>query len=89
MLTQILPLVKDRAVILNWSERSKWSRWSFRVHVFRSFCGYREFNPLVIIFRPFRRARRFRFWRAFKEWKHGNQQAVSKLREELEATIQS
>jgi hypothetical protein len=89
MLTQILPLVRERAVIMNWSERSKWPRWSFRVHVFRSFRGYREFNPLVIVFRPWHRARKFRFWRAFKDWKHGNQQPVSKLRKELAATIQS
>src|SRR5439155_18714445 len=29
METQVLPLVKERAVILNWSERNKWSQWSF------------------------------------------------------------
>ena len=87
MLTHILPLVNDRAVILNWSERSQWSQWSFRTHVFHSFRGYREFNPLVIVFRPFHRAIKFRFWRAFKDWKHGNPEALEKLREELAATI--
>ena len=87
MLTHILPLVNDRAVILNWSERSQWSQWSFRTHVFHSFRGYRESNPLVIVFRPFHRAIKFRFWRAFKDWKHGNPEALEKLREELAATI--
>src|SRR5262249_54125108 len=29
MTTQVIPLVQNRAVILNWSERHKWSKWSF------------------------------------------------------------
>jgi hypothetical protein len=29
--TQILPLVQDRAVVLNWSERKKWSHRSLGV----------------------------------------------------------
>jgi hypothetical protein len=34
MATHVLPLVQERAVILNWSERKKWSRWSLGVAVF-------------------------------------------------------
>jgi hypothetical protein len=28
MATEVLPLVQKRAVVLNWSERQKWRRWS-------------------------------------------------------------
>jgi hypothetical protein len=87
VLSEILPLVQERAVVLNWSERSKWSRWSFRVHLFRAFCGYREFNPLVVLFRPFRRARSFRFWLPFKDWKRGYREPVERLRQELSAVL--
>jgi hypothetical protein len=83
MLTHVMPLIKEHAIVLNWSERNKWPRWSFRVHVFHWFAGDREFNPIVILFRPLRRARVFRFWSAFKEWKRGNEQAVEGLRQEL------
>jgi hypothetical protein len=83
MATQILPLVQERAVVLNCSERSKWPRWAFRVDVFHSFGGSREFNPLVVFFRPFRRAKVFRFWAAFKDWKRGYREPVEALREEL------
>lgn len=83
MLTQVMPLVRGHAIVLNWSERSKWPLWSFRVHVFHWFAGDREFNPLVVLFRPFRRARIFRFWSAFKERKRGDEQAVDRLRQEL------
>src|SRR2546430_3467987 len=47
MATEILPLVQDRAVVLNWSERKKWRRWRLGVAVFHHFAGGREFNPLV------------------------------------------
>jgi len=83
MMQEIIPLLEDRAVVLNWSERNKWPKWSFAVHVFRSFRGQREFNPMVVIFRPFGSAIVLRFWSAFKEWKHGQTAAVDYLRREL------
>jgi hypothetical protein len=83
MTTEILPLVEGRAVVLNWSERSKWPLWSLGVSVFYRFGGGRDFNPLVVLFRPLRRARTFRFWPAFKDWKHGYREPVERLRQEL------
>ena len=83
MINKILPLVESRAVVLNWSERKSWSNRSFAVHVFRSFSGRREFNPMVVFFRPLRRPKYFRFWSAFKGWKDGNTAEVNSLRNDL------
>jgi hypothetical protein len=83
METQIFPHVEHRAVVLNWSKREHWPRWSFAVRVFRAFSRGRDFNPMVVLFRPFRRARVFRFLPAFKEWKHGRVESVEKLRRDL------
>lgn len=83
MIEQVLPLVQQRAVVLNWSERSTWRRWAFPVYVFRSFAGGQKYNPVVILFRPFRRAQKFRFWSAFKDLKHGHADSVDRLRNEL------
>lgn len=83
MATEILPLVQDRAVVLNWSERKKWHRWRLGVAVFHHFAGGREFNPLVMLFRPVRLARVFRFWSAFKDWKRGYREPVDRLRQDL------
>jgi len=83
MVEEILPLVRERAVVLNWSERARWRRWSLGVRVFRMVGGEREFNPLVLVFRPFRPAQVFRFWPAFKAWKHGDREPVAELREKL------
>jgi hypothetical protein len=83
MTREILPLVERRAVVLNWSERSKWPQWSLGVSVFQRFGGTRDFNPLVVLFRPLQRARTFRFWPAFKDWKRGYREPVERLRQEL------
>jgi hypothetical protein len=88
MATQVLPQVRKRAIVLNWSERNKWSRWSFRARVFHSVGGGREFNPLVVWFRPFRRVRVYRFWPAFKDWKRGYMEPVERLSQELFSTLQ-
>jgi hypothetical protein len=83
MTTRILPLVQERAVVLNWSERKTWQEWSLAVRVFRMFSGGRDFNPMVMLFRPFRGAKSFRFFPAFKEWKYGETSKVERLRSEL------
>jgi hypothetical protein len=80
---QILPLVGHRAVVLNWTERKQWARWRLAPLVFWWFAGRREFNPFVAIFPPFRRAKVFRFWRPFKDWKHGKNEALERMRKEL------
>lgn len=83
MTTQILPLVKERAVVLNWSERKSWRKRSLAVRAFNMFKGARDFNPMVILFRPFRGAKSFRFFQSFKAWKHGDRKEVEQLRSEL------
>jgi len=81
--TEVFPLVEERAIVLSWSARSKWPKWSFAVRVFRTFGHGRDFNPMVVLFRPFRRARLFRFLPAFQERKHGNSARLEQLRRDL------
>lgn len=88
MTTQVIPLIGKRSVDLNWSERKKWPKWSLQTHVFYSFGGHTEFNPMVIIFRPFRLALVFRFWSAFKDWKLGYTRPVETLRGEILRSLQ-
>jgi hypothetical protein len=83
MEAEIFPLVAERAVVLSWSARSKWPKWSFTVRVFRTFGRGHDFNPMLVLFRPFRRARVFRFLPAFQERKHGNDAVIEQLRRDL------
>ncbi len=75
---RILPQLGERAVILNWSERKRW-RLSLAKMAFYHFGGYRQFNPLGVVFRPFQRSRRFRFWQPFMDFKHGHPEALQKI----------
>jgi hypothetical protein len=79
---RVLPKLRDRAIILNWSQRKQW-HFSLARMAFRHFGNYREFNPLGIVFRPFRRTRRFRFWQPFRDFKHGHPEALAKIENEF------
>jgi hypothetical protein len=76
-------LVRTRAV----------ARWSFAVRVFRAFGGSRQFNPVVVVFRPLRRVTTLvsravqGFLEPFKAWKHGDRGPVERLREELASLL--
>lgn len=76
---EILPYIRDRAVILNWSERRFWKD-SLAVLAFRYFGGYRNFNPIGIVFHPFRFVKTYRFFEAFKEFKHGDAKKVEEVK---------
>lgn len=43
----------------------------------------REFNPLAIVFVPWWKPKVLRFWRALKEWKHGEKQRLRDLEAKL------
>ena len=83
---EILPRLAGRAVVLNWSERKRWKN-SLAVLTFRRFGGWRAFNPLVVVFRPFQCAKVFRFFEPFQEFKHGNSEKVEKMKTELFETL--
>lgn len=78
----ILPFLADRAVVLNWSERKRWPVSLGRL-AFYHFGGYRQFNPLGVVFRPFHRTRTFRFWEPFREYKHGQPAALLALEQQF------
>jgi len=79
---QVIPLLGERAVVLNWSARKRW-RFSLPVILFRVFGGSRQFNPIAIVFAPWRWPRTFRFYKAFRSFKHGRPEDVERLRLEF------
>jgi hypothetical protein len=79
----ILPYLGNRAFILNWSQRKRW-HFSLTRMAFNHFGGdRREFNPLGVIFRPFRPTRTFRFWEPFQDFKHGHPEALQRMETEF------
>tara|TARA_R110002072_G_scaffold302534_1_gene486224 strand:+ start:59 stop:571 length:513 start_codon:yes stop_codon:yes gene_type:complete len=81
--TELAPKLPVSTIQLNWSERKKWKRFTLPVMAFRLFGGSREFNPMVIVFRPFRWAKTFRLWKAFNEFKHGKPERLHEIENEL------
>jgi hypothetical protein len=73
------------------SERQIWQRERRpEVALFRAFAGDREFNPLgIVIPKKGRAARVVRFWRAFREYKHGKDRLLRAAEAELEACLNS
>ena len=82
MVRNVIAPLQSRAIVLNWSERKQWRR-TLAVLVVRAFGGSREFNPMVMIFRPFRIAKKYRYWEPFKYWKRENTEPVEALTREL------
>jgi len=79
-----LPRIGDSAVLLNWSERASWSRaMGLEVRSFRYWAGSREFNPIAILFPAHGKVHAIRFWRAFRNFKHGKDAELRKAEEEL------
>ncbi len=72
----IIPRLPNSTIILNWSQHRTWRWYSLPVMVVRYFGGTREFNPMVVAFLPFRWAKTFRFWQAFKDYKHDNRRTL-------------
>ena len=83
---RVLPALGTRAVVLNWSERKQWEL-SLAVALFRFFGGSREFNPMAMVFQPLRWPRHFRFYRAFREFKHGRRDETERLVREFFAVL--
>jgi hypothetical protein len=75
----ILPQLPATAVVFNWSERRNWSRLTLAYLAFRFFGGSREFNPMAVVIRPLRRVRCFRFWKPFRDLKHGKPEALRRM----------
>lgn len=79
---EIFPHIEKKAIFLNWSERKQW-KITLAFLAFRHFGGDRNFNPMAMVFRPFRFQRSFRFYEVFRDFKHGNNDGVERMKRQL------
>lgn len=81
-----IPKLKERAVFLNWSRRGEWYRvlnTPIEAKILRHWGGYREFNPMAIYFPRKGKIKTIRFWKAFKDFKHGKEVGLYKTEREM------
>jgi hypothetical protein len=82
--TTWLPPLHERAIVLNWSQRSTWpAAWPLEAAIVRRWAGRREFNPLALVIPPRGPVTMVRFWRAFREYKHGKDRALRQAEQRL------
>ena len=85
-----LPRFGTKLRVLNWSERTSWNKRDSAVIIFHWFVGVSyNFNPAVVLLRPFRRPLVFRFYPAFKNAKHGNVDGLKQLESRLFAELRA
>jgi hypothetical protein len=86
--TNILPLVEDRVVALNWSKRAQWRRGKpLEVRLFEHWSGEKEYSPMVILVPPKGKVKTIRLFQAFKDLKHGKAELLHDLEKRLLAEI--
>jgi len=72
-----LPQLAPHAVVMDWSDRSTWRRRApLEVRAFRYWGGSREFNPMALLFPKRGKVQAIRFWRAFRDFRHGKDLAL-------------
>ena len=84
----VLPRLGQRAVVINWSQRTRWQLSLARM-AFYHFGGLRAFNPMAIVFRPLRPTRTFRFLQPFRDFKHGHPEALHRMESEFFGLIRA
>src|SRR5436190_19921737 len=82
----ILSQLGDRAIVLNWSKRKRW-QLSLAKIAFYHFGTYRLFNPLGVVFQPLGPTHIFRFWKPFRDLKHGHPEALRKMENDFFGVI--
>ena len=83
-----LPRLQEVAVVINWSERARWSEHHpLEAEIFHAVTEDREFNPVAIIIPKEGSLRVIRFWKAFRDYKHGKDQALRRAEAELDDAL--
>jgi hypothetical protein len=85
----ILPHIQNHAIILNWSDRNQWHKTDWTVQSFHHWGGQVNFNPLAIVFCNLGDVRVIRFYRAFRDLKHGKVISLQKAEAQLLDSIKA
>ena len=81
-----IPRMGNLCVLLDWSQRSSKAMdkdIALQLKILKCWGGRTDFNPLVIYFPRKGKIRTIRFWQAFNDFKHGNDQSLLKAEHEL------
>ena len=85
---ELLPGARVKVAVLNWSRRKTWKS-GLTVWLFKFYGGSEEFNPLVIVVRPFGRICVIRFWQAYRDARHGRPEELNRVKAEAVEALEA
>ncbi len=81
-----LPRLRDRVIILNWSQRKNWTH-SLAIRLFRYYLegstNAIDYNPAVLLLRGLKHPYLYRYFYAFRDAKHGRTNALTTLEAQM------
>lgn len=86
--TRLLPCIGDACVIVDRSHAQWKDRFPLEASVISHWGGYREHNPLAVVFPRAGRARVFRMYEAFQELQRGKQHRLEQVSKQLIDTVE-
>jgi len=87
--TQIVPDLPENTLILNISKPGLGHSANFDYHQYKYWAGSREYCPMVIIRRPFRKPLLFRFYKAFRKSSGGDSTELQALIQNLHSALKA
>ena len=80
----IIPKLQPNVTTLNWTKRSEWKDDEpLEAKVLKHWGGDREYNPLAVVFPKKGKVETVRFFKAFKDYKHGNDKLLKQQEDNL------
>jgi hypothetical protein len=86
--TQLLPRIGDACVIVDRSHAQWKERFPLEANVISHWGGYREHNPLAVVFPGAGRTRVFRMYKAFQALQRGKHQPLEEVSKQLIDTVE-
>ncbi len=81
---EIMPKLSHCAVFLNYSRRAEWkNKMPLEAKIWEQWGGSREFNPIAIVLPDRGKVETIRFYRAFRNFKHGEDGLLRQKEAEL------
>lgn len=84
----LLPNIGDACVVVDRSDAQWKERFPLEASVISHWGGYREHNPLAVVFPTIGRPRVFRVYKAFQELQRGKDQRLENVSKQLVDTVE-
>lgn len=72
----IIPKIQESAIIINRTKQQNWKQEYKAEYKAIAHWAHEDINPIALVFKPYRRVKSFRFYEAFRDYKHGKDSSL-------------